>query len=589
MADLLEDYSPLQINTEGQYKGGKFTVIGRVQYQYTEGVWNEWYILFSNGKSGWLSEASGNYVMSFVVAQHDITAPADSYQISAYKIIAGQKFTVTGIEKARCIAGEGELPFRVHSGFDTVVVDLTNETSFASIDFSDAKPTLFLGEQVVLSELFLKGLRETKSKAVTVKSFKCPACAAPVTVNITNTQTIVCNSCTALLDVSDKNVKTLRKYQNAANVKPRIELGSIGRFDGVDYQVTGFMRRQVAESVYKSQWDEYLLYHPIQGFRWLIEAKGHWNLATQIQKFPKISNNWSNSSSEVYLEKRFKHYEKYKSKVAYVLGEFYWRVSLDDATEVNDFISPPSMLSQEKTGKEVGWTQAEYIEYRDVETAFKLDGLLPEPSGIAPNQPSAYDADTPSFIKAVSGFIVLGLFIHLFFIFFSSNRLILDTNVTFEHKLGASSFQSETFNLQGRNTNLVISQYATLGNDWLATEITLIEKNTGKSYGAGREMSFYSGYDSDGSWTEDSSRSEIILSNIPAGNYYLEVLPFNEVNVNANNINDHIQVYRDVLQWSNLWLLWAFLMIIPLIFYYLKYRFEVKRWEDSDHPITTGS
>ncbi len=587
MADLLEDHSPLQINTEGQYKGGNFTVVGRVQYQYTEGVWNEWYILFSNDKTGWLSEVSGNYVISFVVPQHDLTAPVDSYQVAESKMIAGQRFTVTGVETARCIAGEGELPFRVQSGFDTVVVDLTNETSFASIDFSDSKPMLFLGEQVTLPDLYLKGLREVKAQTVIVKSFKCPSCAAPVSVNISSTVTIVCGSCKALLDVSDKSVKTLKKYQNAANIKPRIELGSSGRFDGVDYQVIGFMRRQVVESVYKSQWDEYLLYHPTQGFRWLIAARGHWNFANQIQKFPKISNNWSNSSSEVYLEKRFKHYEKYQSKVIYVLGEFYWRVSLDDASEINDFIAPPSMLSQEKTGKELSWTQAEYIDYRDVEAAFKLDNLLPEPSGIAPNQPSSYDADTPSFIKAVSSFLALGLFIHLFFILFSSNRLIIDANANFEHKLGAAPFQSEAFNLEGRNTNLVITQDATLGNDWLATDVTLIEKSTGKTYGAGREMSFYSGYDSDGSWAEDASKSEIILSSIPAGNYYLEVLPFNEVNGNTGYINSHIKVYRDVPQWSNLWLLWAFLIIIPLIFYYLRYRFEVKRWEDSDHPMTS--
>lgn len=587
MADLLEDYSPIQVNTEGQYKGGSFTVVGRVQYQYTEGVWNEWYILFNNDKTGWLSEVSGNYVISFMVPQHDLSASVDSYQVAAAKMIAGQKFFVTGIETSRCIAGEGELPFVVQSGFDTTVVDLTNETSFASIDFSESEPRLYLGEQVALHDLFLKGIREVKAQTVAIKSFKCPSCAAPVSVNISSTVAIVCRSCAALLDVSDKNVKTLKKYQNAANIKPRIELGSSGRFEGVDFQVIGFMRRQVVESIYRSQWDEYLLYHPTGGFRWLIEARGHWNFASQLQKFPKISNNWSNSSSEVYIDKKFKHYEKYQSRVIYVLGEFYWRVSLDDTTEINDFIAPPSMLSQEKTGKELSWTQAEYIDYRDVEAAFKLNKLLPEPSGIAPNQPSGFESDTPAFISAVSRFLTIGLFIHLFFIFFSSNRLILDTNVNFEHKSGAAPFQSEAFSLDGRNTNLVISQDATLGNDWLATDVTLIEKSTGKTYGAGREMSFYSGFDTDGSWVEDASKSEIILSNIPAGNYYLEVLPFNEANGSTSDINNHIKIYRDVPQWSNLWLLWTFLVVIPLIFYYLRYRFEVKRWEDSDHPMTS--
>src|SRR3982751_4721532 len=64
-ADLFDDHSPLQLGAGGTYQGAAFTLVGRLQYRYAEGTWNEWHALFDNGKSGWLSEDNGRYVMAF--------------------------------------------------------------------------------------------------------------------------------------------------------------------------------------------------------------------------------------------------------------------------------------------------------------------------------------------------------------------------------------------------------------------------------------------------------------------------------------------------------------------------------------------
>jgi hypothetical protein len=184
--------------------------------------------------------------------------------------------------------------------------------------------------------------------------------------------------------------------------------------------------------------------------------------------------------------------------------------------------------------------------------------------------------------------MVAGLFIQLFFVLFSSHRLVLDTVANFEQGSSANPFQSEAFKLSGHPSNLVIHQNASLSNDWFGTEITLVEKDSGQRYQASREMSFYSGQDADGYWSEAHNQSEIIFSKIPTGNYTLEVKPYTENNGSSNGIYDNIKVYRDVAQWSNLWILWLVLIVIPLIFFYLRHRFEVKRWQDSDHPIATS-
>ena len=64
MADVLEDYSPIQINTSGEYQSKHFTVVGRIQLRYDDGFWNEWYVLFDDGTGAWLSDASGQYVFT---------------------------------------------------------------------------------------------------------------------------------------------------------------------------------------------------------------------------------------------------------------------------------------------------------------------------------------------------------------------------------------------------------------------------------------------------------------------------------------------------------------------------------------------
>src|SRR5262245_10862881 len=65
-AELFDDASRLQIGSEGRHKGVHFGVIGRIQYRYGAGVWSEWYLLFDDRRDGWLTDANGNYVITYL-------------------------------------------------------------------------------------------------------------------------------------------------------------------------------------------------------------------------------------------------------------------------------------------------------------------------------------------------------------------------------------------------------------------------------------------------------------------------------------------------------------------------------------------
>ena len=49
VADLPPDPSPIQLVTEGTYQGKSFRSTGRIIYEYEQGGWNEWHIVFSDG------------------------------------------------------------------------------------------------------------------------------------------------------------------------------------------------------------------------------------------------------------------------------------------------------------------------------------------------------------------------------------------------------------------------------------------------------------------------------------------------------------------------------------------------------------
>jgi len=55
----------------------------------------------------------------------------------------------------------GEQPFRIGAGWPTATADLRTPTAcFATLDYSDDAPRLYVGEVVELAALRLRGLRE---------------------------------------------------------------------------------------------------------------------------------------------------------------------------------------------------------------------------------------------------------------------------------------------------------------------------------------------------------------------------------------------------------------------------------------------
>ena len=144
---------------------------------------------------------------------------------------------------------------------------------------------------------------------------------------------------------------------------------------------------------------------------------------------------------------------------------------------------------------------------------------------------------------------------------------------------------SEPFNLESAHGLFQVQTDTSVNNNWADFEYSLVNQATGETRTMNREVAYYSGYDSDGSWSEGSSSDQATLSNVVAGTYVLEVDAETENTYGSNPaVSAHITATHANNSGNNFWLLFWGLGIGPLLAGLNKYFFEKKRWDQSDHP-----
>jgi hypothetical protein len=160
VSDLPPESSPIQIGAEGSYEKRSFTVAGRIIYDYPEGSWNEWHVVMNDGSSAWLADAQAQYCVTFATPSDGLPA-ASAVHIGSRFTWNRIPFEATSITRARYRGVEGELPFQYWDKHECTFVDLRSAAAdFATLDYSDAQPVLYLGKMVDFDALRLTNLRQ---------------------------------------------------------------------------------------------------------------------------------------------------------------------------------------------------------------------------------------------------------------------------------------------------------------------------------------------------------------------------------------------------------------------------------------------
>lgn len=373
LSQVLEDFSPIQIGTAGVFAGHAFTVVGRIQLRYDQGMWNEWFLLFDDTTTSWLGDASGQYTLTTPravdgeITSFEEVTPGQTYDIG------GQPFIASDKRDAQCIGGQGELPFRVGDGYRIRTVDLRQEAAFVTLDYSDGPvPVVYNGMAVTLPELHCQLLRDDEQIKASAGKYRgklapldCPSCGSAISYLPGLTTTLVCPACAAQLDAAGPQATVLAKGEAVARTLTTLQLGATATINGSTHTVIGAMVRSDEEG---STWTEYLVFSARQGFFWLVETDEGWSRSDVLSVWPK----WS--SLDAYSVKLDNHaYTRqydYTATVQYAAGAFNWRVAAGDQARVLEFESGQNGLSAELTGSELTWSRSSPLAFDQLKMWF---------------------------------------------------------------------------------------------------------------------------------------------------------------------------------------------------------------------------
>jgi hypothetical protein len=582
-AELLEDHSPIRIGADGRHRGIGFNVVGRIQFAYPGGVWNEWHVLFPGGGSAWLSDASREYSITYLVPpqpvpEFEALEPGMEVRLTGDKAHAGA-YSVTNLDVGEVVAGEGELPFRFTAGWKAKVADLRGEgASFATIDYSEDPPYIYVGEKLPFDTFGFSGLRDPEQVGFTqgaALAFKCAGCGAPIEKRVTTTEVVACGSCGSITDVRGATGEVVQKNElNMMKFRPPIPLGTVGTWKNVRYEVVGFMRRGVTVDGVLYQWSEYLLHNTAQGYAWITEYDGHYNFVRAAAEIPKDAGVSSGKPRLGYLGRKFVHFTKSEARVTFLTGEFYWRVRIGDAATCDDYVDPPLILSSEKTGNEVTWSLGEYVEAPEVWKAFGLKTRPRKPVGVAPNQPSPHKGRVARYWLAALLFLGLGLIAQLAFLGMQASSRPASIPFTVSPAQPWHGVNGP-FEIGGWGAApLIVRTNSDANREWLDVHYKLVNADTGQAYGLGRGL----GFRQLGGVRDGSSLDYAEIAAVPPGRYTLAIDASAGQPVRAT-----ADLYRESVGWSNFVLFAGFVLLWPLVAAMRSAAFETKRWSESDY------
>ncbi|CAI9400187.1 hypothetical protein ANOBCDAF_00434 [Pleomorphomonas sp. T1.2MG-36] len=408
------------------------------------------------------------------------------------------------------------------------------------------------------------------------RTFDCPSCGGTVVLRaIGRAVTAICPNCSSVIDVNNENFRIVETAQSST-WPTLLAMGARGKLDGIFWEIIGYTRKTDATGAYP--WDEYLLFNPYYGFRFLSHEAGHWTLSHVIKKNLSVRR----SDTRIAFEGReYKIFLRGASVVHHVQGEFYWRVKVGERWATAEYICPPYLLSVEENDSEINFSLGRYVSRTEIIEAFKSEGFLPLPSGVGANQPSPFEGRNGRLWKQAIGAVIAACLVHFFFFAGSNNRAVFQETINVQATSKGIPVTTKPFVL--RYGGIVeVTGYAPVRNDWVELSLTLVEEGTGTEHTSVMPIEYYFGSDSDGPWSEGRQVEETYFSGVSKGTYRLMVDADGGALSLGSSQSVRLTVVDGVVDSTNLLAALALLLIVPVIQLWRQIAFEGRRWGGSD-------
>ncbi len=429
------------------------------------------------------------------------------------------------------------------------------------------------------------------------ESVKCASCGGPIALHSFGAmQRVICPHCGSALEPTHSGALALLETASRKHQPSVLPLHARGTLEGIEWEIIGICWRRCVVDGIAYPWQEFLLFNPYRGFRWLIHSNsdGHWTLGANLDGAPEILD--TSHHTVRFKDRRYRHFQRANAVVTYVEGEFTWEVHVGDTAEANDFVAPPHGLSTEQSsgpdGAELNFTLQQHIEASTVWKAFAQPGKPPRTRGIGALQPNPWRRHRRQIW--LSMLVLFGLWWVLSDHVAASlhTRTVLD-----EQNLGFDEPLSRTLTI-GRTGEPTAIEFIfsadPLDNAWAYADVMLVNLATEEAVGFGVEASYYHGVDGGESWSEGSSRGAVTLGNVIGGEYLLQLQPQRDTSslgdasifalgATRSPTSFGITLIEDVhlTRYSVLALL--VILGLPMFGSLMGWIFERRRWKNSDY------
>ncbi|MBX3264767.1 MAG: DUF4178 domain-containing protein [Labilithrix sp.] len=352
----------LELGARGRLDGAPFTLTGRTCIEGGRGtIWNEWRMRFGDPRPRFLVESTG----TFTVYEEGSLAPGFGELTVGDPLDTG--FVVVERGEARRVATWGEAdaaPARY------AYADLSSRSgAVAAIDFGP------------VAEGALAGVAGASGAGSAARALTDGAGASErPRVYVGRRVTLAALG----LSVTAREPPWLVAAPDVSRprgVETWLDVGDEGVLDGVRFRVAGALsRRLVAEA--RVAWDEYLLYAPELGLRWLVVVAGHWSLVEPVDPGRVVTSDGAATLDGTVYDAQ----PEATARVAWATGALPWRVEIGETARVTDFVHGASMLTRERTTDTLAWSRGVRVAPGAVAAAFAKRSL-PKPAGHDPSAP----------------------------------------------------------------------------------------------------------------------------------------------------------------------------------------------------------
>lgn len=575
------DLSPIVLGSFGKVGGRSFLIAGVIRKGRHRARWNEWFLVFDDGKSGWLGDGNGSFQLYDAFDEVHPTAATD-LRAGTTARIGGTVWQVIESDTARILAADGELPFPVEDEAPAVYADLRrgDGRTAATYDTGFDPPRLYTGRIVTLTELGLDRIRPftgwadpdlqaamTEPEITATRPLACPNCAAPLAVRSPDAQSLACQYCGSVIQLKDLDPtgKIDRANQTAVNWKPTLALGARGRLDGKDWEIIGVMDRFVRFEGERFTWTEYFLFNPYHGYRWLTEDHGtrQWSLVERLPDLPVRPT----ARRALHAGHTYRAFTKGAATVDRVIGEFTWEVHAGDVADTVDFVDPPWMLSVESERNELTASLGKWLAADEVSGAFP-ESALHRPSGIAPHQPNTYDAagTIALFTGATLAFTFAAVALFIGTLLWSANERLTDWTTTLSGDGDRIVSVSPPFVVPASRPTVDVTLTTTLRPDVSLVHVSLLNRDDGRVFHA----------------STDRTGGSASLGRVTPGTY---VVIAEADGAGAGTLDGRtvtVSVIHDPPVFFPVLLAFAVVMLGPGWWFFGRMRFENTRWQNSD-------